>query len=106
MKLSSTDIHKSYGHHEVLKGVTLNAHAGDVISMIGASGSGKSTFLRCINFLERPSAGSIAIDGEVLATIKDRDGTLKPVDKNQLRRVRATVDGVPELLPLVPYDRA
>ncbi|MBW9116329.1 ATP-binding cassette domain-containing protein [Rhizobium cauense] len=94
MKLSATDIHKSYGHHEVLKGVTLNAHAGDVISMIGASGSGKSTFLRCINFLERPSAGSIAIDGEVLATIKDSDGTLKPVDKNQLRRVRTKLSMV------------
>src|SRR5436305_1345783 len=46
------DLHKSFGPLEVLKGVSLVAREGDVVSMIGASGSGKSTFLRCINFLE------------------------------------------------------
>ena len=46
------DLHKSFGQLEVLKGVSLAAREGDVVSMIGASGSGKSTFLRCINFLE------------------------------------------------------
>ena len=50
-KLTVENLHKSYGNHEVLKGVSLNAKTGDVISLIGASGSGKSTFLRCINFL-------------------------------------------------------
>jgi len=89
LKLSATDIHKSYGAHEVLKGVSLQAKAGDVISVIGASGSGKSTFLRCINFLERPSAGTVAIDGEVLATVKDRDGMLRANDRHQLRRMRS-----------------
>ncbi|WP_425475422.1 ABC transporter ATP-binding protein [Shinella oryzae] len=87
--LTATDIHKSYSGHEVLKGVSISANAGDVISVIGASGSGKSTFLRCINFLERPSAGTIAIDGEVLATVRERDGTLRPTDRHQLRRVRS-----------------
>jgi histidine transport system ATP-binding protein len=56
----------SYGEHEVLKGVSLQARKGDVISLIGSSGSGKSTFLRCINFLEQPNAGSITLDGETL----------------------------------------
>ncbi|ECF0186804.1 ATP-binding cassette domain-containing protein, partial [Salmonella enterica subsp. enterica serovar Montevideo] len=51
-KLHVIDLHKRYGGHEVLKGVSLQARAGDVISIIGSSGSGKSTFLRCINFLE------------------------------------------------------
>ena len=51
-KLTIEGLHKSYGEHEVLKGVSLKAKTGDVISLIGASGSGKSTFLRCINFLE------------------------------------------------------
>lgn len=51
-KLNVIDLHKRYGEHEVLKGVSLQANAGDVISIIGSSGSGKSTFLRCINFLE------------------------------------------------------
>ena len=52
------DLHKSFGQLEVLKGVSMTAHEGDVVSMIGASGSGKSTFLRCINFLEMPTQGT------------------------------------------------
>ena len=48
-KLKVSDIHKRYGDNEVLRGVSLTANAGDVISIIGSSGSGKSTFLRCIN---------------------------------------------------------
>lgn len=59
-KLNVIDLHKHYGEHEVLKGVSLQANAGDVISIIGSSGSGKSTFLRCINFLEKPSAGRLS----------------------------------------------
>ena len=56
-KLSVTELHKHYGEHEVLKGVSLSAKAGDVISIIGSSGSGKSTFLRCINFRKNPAKG-------------------------------------------------
>ena len=63
IKLDVKDIHKSYGSNEVLKGVSLQAKAGDVIAMIGSSGSGKSTFLRCINFLESPDSGSISLNG-------------------------------------------
>ena len=87
-KLSVTDLHKSYGEHEVLKGVSLNAKAGDVISIIGSSGSGKSTFLRCINFLEKPSEGSITVSNEVITLVRDKDGQLKVADKNQLRLLR------------------
>ncbi len=64
-KLNVIDLHKRYGEHEVLKGVSLQANAGDVISIIGSSGSGKSTFLRCINFLEKPSEGSIVVSGQI-----------------------------------------
>ena len=63
------DIHKSFGNLEVLKGVSMNAGKGDVVSIIGASGSGKSTFLRCINLLEMPTQGSIKLDGEELDRI-------------------------------------
>lgn len=87
-KLSVTDLHKRYGEHEVLKGVSLNAKAGDVISIIGSSGSGKSTFLRCINFLEKPSEGSIAVSNEMITLVRDQDGQLKVADKNQLRSLR------------------
>ena len=50
--LEIDDVHKSYGHHEVLKGVTLNVERHEVVCLIGASGSGKSTLLRCVNALE------------------------------------------------------
>ncbi|TGR37775.1 ATP-binding cassette domain-containing protein, partial [Mesorhizobium sp. M1C.F.Ca.ET.195.01.1.1] len=60
------ELHKSFGSLLVLKGVNLTAHAGEVISMIGSSGSGKSTFLRCINLLEQPDGGKVAIDGELI----------------------------------------
>ena len=88
VKLAALDIHKRYGDNEVLKGVTLEANAGDVISIIGASGSGKSTFLRCINFLERPNAGQIVVDGEAVRTRADRSGNLEVADHKQLQRMR------------------
>lgn len=86
--LAAQDIYKRFGEHEVLKGVSLQAHRGDVISIIGASGSGKSTFLRCINFLERPSAGSIVVAGETVRTRVDRYGELQVTDHKQLQLVR------------------
>ena len=82
------DLHKSFGPLEVLKGVSLNARQGDVVSMIGASGSGKSTFLRCINFLELPSRGRIVITGEEIFLKPGHDGNLHPVDRRQVERMR------------------
>jgi polar amino acid transport system ATP-binding protein len=82
------DLHKNFGTLEVLKGVSLVAHEGDVVSMIGASGSGKSTFLRCINFLELPSRGRITVTGEEVALKQGQDGNLHPADRRQLERVR------------------
>ncbi len=79
-KLEVQDLHKRYGSHEVLKGVSLAAKAGDVISIIGSSGSGKSTFLRCINLLEQPHAGKILLNGEELKLVPGRDGALKAAD--------------------------
>jgi polar amino acid transport system ATP-binding protein len=81
------DLRKSFGSHEVLKGVSLTAREGDVVAIIGGSGSGKSTMLRCINFLETPSAGLIEIGGE---PVKMRpDGT--PADRKQLERLRQSL---------------
>src|SRR5580704_1681843 len=57
--LRITDLHKSFGHIEVLKGVTLGVRQGEVLVIIGRSGSGKSTLLRCVNLLELPQAGSL-----------------------------------------------
>jgi histidine transport system ATP-binding protein len=86
-KLTIEGLHKSYGDHEVLKGVSLKANTGDVISLIGASGSGKSTFLRCINFLEQPNDGAMSLDGQAIRMIKDRQG-MHVADPDELQRIR------------------
>jgi arginine/ornithine transport system ATP-binding protein len=86
--LQVENIHKRFGSNEVLKGVSLTAHAGDVISIIGSSGSGKSTFLRCINLLEKPHQGRILVAGEELKLTPAPNGELNAVDPKQLQRLR------------------
>lgn len=93
-KLIVEDVHKNYGSHEVLKGVSLKAKAGDVISIIGSSGSGKSTFLRCINYLEQPSAGRIIVNQQELLTRKDAKGEQCAADPQQLRIMRSQLSMV------------
>ncbi|MBB6341153.1 arginine/ornithine transport system ATP-binding protein [Pseudomonas fluvialis] len=93
-KLEVQDLHKRYGSNEVLKGVSLAAKAGDVISIIGSSGSGKSTFLRCINLLEQPHSGKILLNGEELKLKPGKDGALKAVDAKQLQRMRSRLSMV------------
>src|SRR3982751_2980682 len=85
------DLRKRFGPLEVLKGVSMSAADGDVISILGASGSGKSTMLRCINMLEVPDAGEVAIAGEVIALKKDRRGRMCPADRGQVDRIRSRV---------------
>lgn len=87
-KLAVTGLHKRYGDHEVLKGVSLSANAGDVITIIGSSGSGKSTFLRCINFLEKPSEGTISLNNQLIQLVRDKEGQLNVVNKKQLQLLR------------------
>jgi histidine transport system ATP-binding protein len=93
-KLTVDDLHKKFGDNEVLKGVSLKAKAGDVISLIGSSGSGKSTFLRCINFLESPCSGRITVNGEEIRTSPDRSGSLRVSDPKQLRAMRTRLSMV------------
>ena len=80
-------LRKSFGEHEVLKGVSMTARQGDVVAIIGGSGSGKSTLLRCINFLETPSGGSIEVGGEPIDM--KADGSAK--DKKQLEKARQSL---------------
>ena len=72
------DLHKSFGDHEVLKGVNEHISKGEKVVIIGASGSGKSTFLRCLNLLEQPTSGTITFDGTDITDPKQ--------DINRLRR--------------------
>jgi polar amino acid transport system ATP-binding protein len=76
--LEIDEVHKSFGHNEVLKGVSLNVERHEVVCLIGASGSGKSTLLRCVNALEEINAGEIRIEGDTV--------TGAGVDLNALRR--------------------
>ncbi|QOI55332.1 ABC transporter ATP-binding protein [Rouxiella badensis] len=86
--LSMIDIRKSFGEHEVLKGISLDARQGEVISILGASGSGKSTFLRCINLLETPDSGTVAVGGETLLMKPDARGNPQPASRKQVERIR------------------
>jgi ABC-type polar amino acid transport system ATPase subunit len=61
--VSLRNLHKRFGHHEVLKDVSLDVASGEVVVIFGRSGSGKSTMLRCINLLEEPTSGSVEVDG-------------------------------------------
>jgi ABC-type polar amino acid transport system ATPase subunit len=67
--LKITNLHKSFGANEVLKGIDLDVMKGQLVFMIGPSGSGKSTLLRCCNRLEEPSAGSILVDQEDITAV-------------------------------------
>jgi len=88
--VSVANLRKSFGNLEVLKGVSLSAREGDVISILGASGSGKSTMLRCINMLEVPDSGEIRIGGETIGLRQSRKGMV-PADQRQVDRIRSRV---------------
>ncbi|MEP2978471.1 MAG: ATP-binding cassette domain-containing protein [Lentilitoribacter sp.] len=87
--LIAENIHKSFGRLDVLKGISLHAKLGDVVSIIGSSGSGKSTFLRCVNFLEMPDQGRVVLDGEEVIIRKDKNNKTLGVDEKQIQRLRS-----------------
>jgi octopine/nopaline transport system ATP-binding protein len=87
--LSVRDMHKSFGPVEVLKGISLDAMEGDVVSILGSSGSGKSTFLRCINLLETPDSGEVTVAGETIRMQRHARGGHRPADGRQVDRIRS-----------------
>ena len=89
--LDVQNIHKRFGSLEVLHGISLQADAGDVISLIGSSGSGKSTFLRCINLLEMPDEGEIQLAGEAIKLQTNHKGIRSAVDPKQVQHLRSRV---------------
>ena len=84
--LEVSDIHKSFGEREVLKGVSLSVDKGSVVAILGPSGSGKTTLLRCINFLEKADSGSLTFDGEPFDLAR-----ISRADTARLRRKTAFV---------------
>ena len=88
------DIHKTFDQLEVLKGISLETKKGDVVSLIGSSGSGKSTFLRCINMLETPTSGDIIVHGDPIRFTTNRKGERIPADNKQVELIRARLSMV------------
>lgn len=87
--LKVENLHKSFGRTEVLKGVSFTANKGDVIAVLGSSGSGKSTMLRCVNLLETPDSGTVSVCGEPIRMMINRRGENVPADRKQVERIRA-----------------
>ena len=90
--LKGTNIHKSFGDLEVLKGIDLEVAPSEVVVLVGVSGSGKSTLLRCFNFLERINKGTIEVDGQVVDS-----------KKHKLSNIRAEVGMVFQHFNLFPH---
>ncbi|WP_420568108.1 ABC transporter ATP-binding protein [Thalassovita sp.] len=86
-------LHKAYGALEVIKGVDITAHKGDVVSLIGSSGSGKSTILRCANLLEDSQKGDILFQGEPVKW-KGQGHARQPADAGQVLRIRTNLSMV------------
>ena len=101
--LEIRNLHKRYGDLEVLKGISLTARDGDVISILGSSGSGKSTFLRCINLLENPNEGEILVAGEQLRLKRAKDGDLIAADAKQINLMRSKLGFVFQNFNLWPH---
>jgi len=89
--LNVENLYKDFGELKVLKGISMTAKEGDVISLIGSSGSGKSTFLRCINLLEKPTSGDIYVGGERIRLKTNRKGeeAMALLEKDAIRKIRA-----------------
>ena len=77
--LKTKNLHKHFGKLEVLKGITTEIQQGEVVAVIGASGSGKSTFLRCLNLLEEPTQGEVIFKGQNLTTKDDKNFNINKI---------------------------
>jgi polar amino acid transport system ATP-binding protein len=97
-----TDIHKSYGAVEVLKGVSLTVEPGGVAVIVGPSGSGKSTLLRTINHLEKVDAGYITIDGSLVG-YRQRGRTLHELREKEILKQRTEIGMVFQNFNLFPH---
>jgi ABC-type polar amino acid transport system ATPase subunit len=95
------DLHKTFGHLEVLKGIDMDVHRAEVVVIFGRSGSGKSTLLRCVNFLEDPTAGTIEVAG-----VRLEGGHRTPHKREQIRQLRIRAGMVFQDFQLFPHMTA
>ena len=100
-KIKATNIWKKFNNLEVLKGIDLEVNEGEVVAVIGPSGGGKSTLLRCLNKLETIDKGSITIDGEELC--RETSGGTEYVKNNDVRRIACKMGMVFQQFNLFPH---
>ena len=100
-KIKATNIWKKFNNLEVLKGIDLEVNEGEVVAVIGPSGGGKSTLLRCLNKLETIDKGSITIDGEELC--REISGGTEYVKNNDVRRIACKMGMVFQQFNLFPH---
>jgi polar amino acid transport system ATP-binding protein len=102
LMVEALDIHKSFGSHEVLKGISLEIKRGEVACLVGPSGSGKSTFLRCINHLEKINAGRISVDGSIIG-YREHRGKLFELKPSEAAAQRVGIGMVFQKFNLFPH---
>jgi polar amino acid transport system ATP-binding protein len=100
--VKAVNVHKYYGHNEVLKGIDLEVARGEVMCILGPSGSGKSTFLRCINHLETTNRGRIYVDGELVGC-RESGGRLFELRDREICRARTKMGMVFQHFNLFPH---
>jgi polar amino acid transport system ATP-binding protein len=102
LMVQATGVRKSFGSLEVLKGINLSVSNGQVTCLLGQSGSGKSTFLRCINHLERIDHGRIRVDGELIG-YREHNGYLQEMHEHEIARQRIHIGMVFQHFNLFPH---
>ena len=103
--LDARDVHKRFGRLEVLKGVSLDVRKGETVCIIGASGSGKTTFIRCINHLEKIDAGRITVNGRLIG-YREENGKLREDTEKSIARQRTQIGMVFQRFNLFPHKTA
>ncbi|AZE05209.1 amino acid ABC transporter ATP-binding protein [Pseudomonas chlororaphis] len=104
--IEALDIHKSFGDLEILKGISLQVRRGEVVALIGASGSGKTTFIRCINLLEDIQAGQIRVAGQPMGYRTRANGSLVRDSERNIARQRRDIGMVFQRFNLFPHMTA
>jgi polar amino acid transport system ATP-binding protein len=103
--VSARGVHKSFGSLEVLKGIDLDVESGQVLSILGVSGSGKSTFLRCVNHLETIQRGELRVNGEFVG-YREHNGKLYELKPSEVAHRRADIGMVFQRFNLFPHMTA
>jgi len=101
--IQALEVHKAFGELEILKGVTLEVRRGEVVVLIGASGSGKTTFIRCLNHLEDIQGGTIRVNGELMGFRERPDGSRVRDSERDIARRRRDIGMVFQRFNLFPH---